>query len=521
MDELTERYRRGLGERLEALSADRASLARSRAARKRVRSIAHSLKGSGGTYGFPEITAAAAAVEAAPDAGLRDALDALVAILRREAAAPESRPAPADGPSGGTAGPHVVLVVDDDPDVTRLLTAVLSAPGREIRVLATAAEAEQAVRGQPVALIVLDLMLPDADGRSFLARLRDEPSTAAVPVIVLSGHVAAQARTECYALGAEAFIVKPFDPSAVATTVAAILERTGRFGHDARLDPVTALPNRVAFREAFDQATASRASGRGPIAVALLELDQYRPLAASSGWGSADRALAFAARSLARALAGASIVARWTGGAFAVLLAGLGEEDAAARIAAALRAVRDETPADRVAPRFTFSAGVAEWTEGSSLAESLAEAESQVVAARAAGGDVVQSSVRPGAAARRVVLLAEDDDLIASVLKHRLERGGLAVEHFSDGASAAAAAAKLRPALAILDVKMPGMDGFELLGRLRGEAALARMPIMMLTSMGNEQDVVRGLALGADDYVVKPFSPVEVVARVHRLLLRR
>ncbi len=68
---------------------------------------------------------------------------------------------------------------------------------------------------------------------------------------------------------------------------------------------------------------------------------------------------------------------------------------------------------------------------------------------------------------------------------------------------------------------MPGMDGFELLGRLRAEASLAGMPIMMLTSMGNEQDVVRGLQLGADDYVVKPFSPVELVARVHRLMLRR
>ena len=92
--------------------------------------------------------------------------------------------------------------------------------------------------------------------------------------------------------------------------------------------------------------------------------------------------------------------------------------------------------------------------------------------------------------------------------------------HFADGASACEAAPRLRPALAILDVKMPGMDGFEVLRRLRAEPALRHTPVMMLTSMGSEHDVVRGLQLGADDYIVKPFSPVELVARVHRHLLR-
>jgi len=107
------------------------------------------------------------------------------------------------------------------------------------------------------------------------------------------------------------------------------------------------------------------------------------------------------------------------------------------------------------------------------------------------------------------------------VVKHRLEREGITVRHCPDGPTACRVAPQLRPSLAILDVKMPGMDGFEVLERLRAEPALRQMPVMMLTSMGSEQDVVRGLQLGADDYVVKPFSPVELVARVHRHLLRR
>jgi DNA-binding response OmpR family regulator len=67
---------------------------------------------------------------------------------------------------------------------------------------------------------------------------------------------------------------------------------------------------------------------------------------------------------------------------------------------------------------------------------------------------------------------------------------------------------------------MPGMDGFEVLGRLRKDPRYSRTPIVMLTSLGQEADVVRGFGLGADDYILKPFSPTELTARVRRLLAR-
>jgi DNA-binding response OmpR family regulator len=71
--------------------------------------------------------------------------------------------------------------------------------------------------------------------------------------------------------------------------------------------------------------------------------------------------------------------------------------------------------------------------------------------------------------------------------------------------------------LAILDVKVPGMDGFEILERIRAIPRLADVPIIMLTGLGSEADVVRGLELGANDYMLKPFSPAELLARVRRL----
>jgi DNA-binding response OmpR family regulator len=119
------------------------------------------------------------------------------------------------------------------------------------------------------------------------------------------------------------------------------------------------------------------------------------------------------------------------------------------------------------------------------------------------------------------VLLVEDDAMVASILKHRLDREGFQVMHFSDGVQALAAVEGRQLSLAILDIKVPGMDGFEVLTRLRGSPDAARVPIMMLTALGAEQDVVRCFGLGADDYIVKPFSPAEVMARLHRLLQRK
>jgi DNA-binding response OmpR family regulator len=118
------------------------------------------------------------------------------------------------------------------------------------------------------------------------------------------------------------------------------------------------------------------------------------------------------------------------------------------------------------------------------------------------------------------VIIAEDDPLVARIVSHRLGKGGHLITHVTDGAAALAAIAGTRPDLLILDIKMPEMDGLEVLRRLRADAATRTLPVILLTALGEEEDVVRGFGLGADDYLVKPFSPTELAVRVDRLLRR-
>jgi two-component system alkaline phosphatase synthesis response regulator PhoP len=118
------------------------------------------------------------------------------------------------------------------------------------------------------------------------------------------------------------------------------------------------------------------------------------------------------------------------------------------------------------------------------------------------------------------VLVVEDSQDIADLIRHYLERAGHTIDHVTSGRDVLPHARAAVPDLIVLDLMLPGMDGWLVCQALRQHAATAAVPIIMLTARGEEADRVRGLELGADDYVVKPFSPKELVARVTALLRR-
>jgi DNA-binding response OmpR family regulator len=118
------------------------------------------------------------------------------------------------------------------------------------------------------------------------------------------------------------------------------------------------------------------------------------------------------------------------------------------------------------------------------------------------------------------VLLVEDERDIADLVRYHVEKAGMRVLDAADGGTALRLARAELPDVVVLDLMLPGLDGLEVCRQLRREAATRRLPIIMLTARGEEVDRVVGLELGADDYVVKPFSPRELIARI-RAVLRR
>jgi DNA-binding response OmpR family regulator len=120
-----------------------------------------------------------------------------------------------------------------------------------------------------------------------------------------------------------------------------------------------------------------------------------------------------------------------------------------------------------------------------------------------------------------VILIADDDPDILALVSFRLQRAGYEILQARNGEEAVQMALDRRPDLAILDVMMPRMDGYEATRRLRQHEETRRMPVILLTARVQEEDIARGFDAGADDYVKKPFSPQELGSRVQAVLGRR
>src|SRR5437762_13650207 len=119
------------------------------------------------------------------------------------------------------------------------------------------------------------------------------------------------------------------------------------------------------------------------------------------------------------------------------------------------------------------------------------------------------------------ILIVEDDHDVVKLLKYNLEKEGFKVNYTTDGSLALAEIRRGEPDLVILDLMLPGLDGLEICRQLRRTEKYSSMPLLMLTARDEEADRVVGLEMGADDYVTKPFSMRDLVARVRALLRRR
>ncbi|MFB6295248.1 MAG: response regulator transcription factor [Halobacteriales archaeon] len=116
------------------------------------------------------------------------------------------------------------------------------------------------------------------------------------------------------------------------------------------------------------------------------------------------------------------------------------------------------------------------------------------------------------------IVIADDDDTIRELVEYKLSNAGQDVTAFENGQTCWEHLKGVSPALVVLDVMMPGLSGLQVLDRIRDDDELSEVPVILLTSRGREEHVIEGLETGATDYMTKPFSPNELVARVKRRL---
>ncbi len=508
MGELKRWYRQGLNAQIDALDSARAALEDEQPhADDSLRRIARALRSSTLVIEFPSLAEPAAALEHAPDGALIETATRLILSLREEAShRDESRVR--------------ILVIEDDPAAAQLIRATLSTQNREVVLVDTATDAEAILSDEDIALIIIDIVLPDTDGRNLLLKLPQRAPTAVTPVFVISALPGSQPRTECLALGADSYLEKPIDPESLSAAVSAKLQRAAEVSRHARHDQLTGLQNRSAFAEAFAHERAVSARNGTPLSIGIFDVDRFKRVNDLYGNTLGDDVLRKIAAWLSETLRGSDVMARWGGDEFAVLFPGT-EVPGAVIALQKVQAVLRENPVivdGVIRVRVTCSGGVAAVSREDSIQQALSAADRQLYLAKVSGRNRIvcqDDEIKPEA---KTILLAEDDSVTAKLIAHRMRREGFEVVHYSNGQDAANGASEIEASLVILEAMMPGMDGFELLRQLRKTPAYSDVPILMLTSAGRERDIVRAFDLGASDYVTKPFSAAELVARAQRLL---
>jgi len=416
--------------------------------------------------------------------------------------------------------PGPVLVIEDDPVTGRLLEGALTKLGREVVVAPSAGDALETVALTTPSLILLDLVLPDADGRTLLAEWRSTPATAGIPVIVMTVSSTPQIRHQCLALGASDFLEKPVDVATLTSVVQRVLVAPTTQA-DAGIDPLTGVSSRAALFHAYENLSAELTPG-ALLAVAMLDVDHFRAVNDSCGRETGDMVLRGVADLIRMSTASGQVVGRWQGDQFIAMLPGVPEKEATDWLERCLEALQQHAFASNQGATFnvSFSGGVVEAKPGASFEDTLSELFGQLYLAKEGGRARIVSSETDIEAPEVTVLLADDDVVVAAIVRSSLEAQGLIVEHHRDGKEAWEAAQQKRIGLFLLDVNMPQMGGFELLALLRGDPGYAKVPVAMLTGVGDKEALERALALGADDYLVKPISSHELVAHVQHLLTR-
>ncbi|MFV8753375.1 response regulator [Nannocystaceae bacterium ST9] len=475
-------------------------------AEKTLRRLAHQVRGTAASFGLLEIDRAAHRLEYAEDRGaLRDAAVELVGELR---AAYMST----------SLSTVQILLIDDDPSVGFIIKALLVEENLGITQVTSASAAQYELESTEWSMILVDLILPDVDGRTLLTQIRGMPMHRDTPLVVLSGKTSSLVKNECSMYGIDGFIDKPIDPATFAVSVAAVLGRTRSLQAAAYADPLTGLPNRVGFRRGFGPLVASTTRSHKPLSIALLDLDHFKQFNDTYGHHVGDQTLRVTAETLERSLPGA-LVGRWGGEEFLVALPDIDSLGALLALERTAQVLRDQPIGVGAGVALTFSAGVTQLEADESLDAALLRADQLLYQAKRAGRARCAHVFEPGGEGRPKLLIAEDDPELAALLFRDLV-DDYDVTHASDGLTALALASRTNFDVVMLDYQMPGRNGAEVVRTLREWPEYADKPILLLTAVGNDSSVEAAFEAGADDYINKPHSRRSLLARLARHLGR-
>ncbi|MEC0232654.1 diguanylate cyclase [Paenibacillus alba] len=427
-----------------------------------------------------------------------------------------------------------LLLVDDDGVLRSYLTRRLQLDDCVVDEAADVESATKLLRQHTYDLVILDLMMHPQSGYELFEFLKEDPTLKWLPLIVLSGRNDLNDKVRCFHLGADDYVTKPFQYEELAARIYGLLKRTKNFEQLAFRDPLTGVFNRRYFDLQIGMELQRIERYPAPISLVFIDIDFFKKINDTYGHHVGDIVLQGLAHLLQTNLRSTDLLARFGGEEFVIALPNTAMEQAVTTVQEILNKVRANPVAQYEGRTFsiTFSGGVAEWQQGMTVAEWVSKADEAMYQAKQQGRNRIMGAVQEENAAhsnkaataqlvqKKNLLIVDDDPILRAILTSHLEHLAITITHAADGEKALDLLLSKKFDACILDGMMPKLDGFSLLEQMKKDSRLSKgdMKVLMLSGKKKEDDVVKGLHMGADDYMTKPFSLVELEARVKKLM---
>lgn len=429
-----------------------------------------------------------------------------------------------------------ILLIDDDRSLRGYLARRLALDGYEADEADGVSRALALLRERRYDLILLDLMMQPLPGYELFEILKEDPTLKWIPLIVLSGKGDVRDKVRCFRLGADDYVTKPFEYEELEARIRNLIKRTKTYEQMAFRDPLTGIHNRRYFDHQLEQELQRVTRHPAPLSIVFIDIDRFKRINDTYGHTVGDLVLQGLAYRLEQHLRAADLLARYGGEEFVAVMPGTEGRDALRVMEAILEQVRSAPVAyfEGEPFRITFSAGIAEWVPGGSQEEWIRRADQAMYAAKQQGRDrvLVYEADMEGASAaadplhppmpepdrRKRLLIAEDDEILREILAAKFREQRVEILEADNGETALRLIREERPDAAIIDGQMPRMGGLELVDAVRSDPAAASLKILMLSGKSKRADIAAGFQSGADDFMAKPFSLLELELRVKRLL---
>jgi|GEM_PF-317810 len=440
---------------------------------------------------------------------------------------------------------YSILIVDDEHANRTALLEILG-DDYDLYLETNGMDAIEAATEHIPDIILLDIIMPDMDGYETITRLKNSEKSKDIPVIFITGLNDSDSEQKGLALGAADYIIKPFSPVTVELRIKnqiKMLEQLREIERFSMTDQLTRIANRRSFDIRFNAEWNRSQRERTPISILMLDIDRFKVYNDTNGHMQGDIALQSFARTFSETLKRpGDFAARWGGEEFTVLLPNT-DIKGAVTIAEQIRKNIEEMRipcADGRGEKVTVSIGVNTKLKEDkcTVDEFISGADEALYTAKAKGRNksyhfsdnmnpdnvLPEENTALNTLPKNTELLTEgihkdsilivDDEQENRMVLFEILSGEYNIYLETNGFDAIEAAENTLPDLILLDILMPEINGYETLKRLKDSKKTTDIPVIFITGLRDTEDEKKGLALGAVDYITKPFSPGIVKLRI-------